>query len=142
MKTEFENSDGRLSFLCCLTDIKVTWINPWFKNYFRVMKIFWFFSAFSSWHNICSWNDKTRWKRLFKIQILWIKGKSRVMGPWICQVSALVFVSIITDIRDDITKVPFSTFLPRSVYFINIREVLSTDSFYLFPHKTLQAQFF
>ena len=40
MKTEFENSDVRLSFSCCPTDIKVTWINPWFKNYFRVMKIF------------------------------------------------------------------------------------------------------
>ena len=27
-KIEFENSVRRLSFLCCLTDIKFAWINP------------------------------------------------------------------------------------------------------------------
>ena len=29
MKIEFENSIRRLSFLCRLTDIKITWINSW-----------------------------------------------------------------------------------------------------------------
>ena len=28
MKIEFENSIRRLSFLCCLADIKIAWINP------------------------------------------------------------------------------------------------------------------
>ena len=31
MKIEFENSVGRSSFLCCLTDIKIAWINPCLK---------------------------------------------------------------------------------------------------------------
>ena len=29
LKIEFENSIRRLSFLCCLPDIKIAWINPW-----------------------------------------------------------------------------------------------------------------
>ena len=29
MKTEFEKSIKRLSFLCSLKDIKIAWINPW-----------------------------------------------------------------------------------------------------------------
>ena len=29
MKTEFENSIRRLSFLCHLPEIKIAWINPW-----------------------------------------------------------------------------------------------------------------
>ena len=28
MKSEIQNSILRLSFLCCTTDIKITWINP------------------------------------------------------------------------------------------------------------------
>ena len=28
MKIEFQNSIVRLSFLCCITDIKIAWINP------------------------------------------------------------------------------------------------------------------
>ena len=29
LKIEFENSIRRLSFLCCLPDIKIAWVNPW-----------------------------------------------------------------------------------------------------------------
>ena len=32
MKIEFQTSIVRLSFLCHITDIKSTWINPWFKD--------------------------------------------------------------------------------------------------------------
>ena len=28
MKIEFRNSIVRLSYLCCITDIKIAWINP------------------------------------------------------------------------------------------------------------------
>ena len=28
MRIEFQNSIARLSFLCCITDIKISWINP------------------------------------------------------------------------------------------------------------------
>ena len=28
MKIEFQNSIVRLSYLCCITDIKIAWINP------------------------------------------------------------------------------------------------------------------
>ena len=31
VQIEFQNSVERLSFLCCITDIKIAWINPW-KN--------------------------------------------------------------------------------------------------------------
>ena len=29
MRTEFQNSIVRSSFLCCITDIKIAWINSW-----------------------------------------------------------------------------------------------------------------
>ena len=32
MKIDFENSIRRLSFLCCLPDIKIAWINPFIGN--------------------------------------------------------------------------------------------------------------
>ena len=28
IKIEFQNSIARLSFLCCITEIKIAWINP------------------------------------------------------------------------------------------------------------------
>ena len=37
MYIEFQNSIERLSFLCRLTDIKITWINPsWFLRGYQV----------------------------------------------------------------------------------------------------------
>ena len=32
MKIDFESRIRRLSFLCLLTDIKFTWINPWYEK--------------------------------------------------------------------------------------------------------------
>ena len=29
IKIEFQNSIARLSFSCCIKDIKIIWINPW-----------------------------------------------------------------------------------------------------------------
>ena len=38
IKVEFENSIRRLSFLCCLTGIKIGWINPWTRDAFAAAK--------------------------------------------------------------------------------------------------------
>ena len=36
MKIEFGNSIRRLSFLCCLLDIKIAWINSWVYSHYGI----------------------------------------------------------------------------------------------------------
>ena len=53
MKIEFENSIRRLSFLCHLTDIKITWINSWTGELLIKQMKNWKFLVIESNHRVC-----------------------------------------------------------------------------------------